>query len=212
MLAIGASTSVQYHTFRVLNLLLSHGCQYISTFPLSLQHIQPSLTQNSYEAYYDLWLGGQYTFKIIALHKEYGPIIRISPWEIHIADPDFYEVVYASSGSGHRRDKYEWFTKSFGLDNSVFATPGHDLHRLRRSALAPYFSMASVRRLQPLLQERVNKLLERFEGFRDTGEVLNTSWAYAAFTNGKLCRNLLKKELAYSENRCCNDLLLRAMR
>ncbi|TVY93201.1 Cyrochrome P450 monooxygenase [Lachnellula willkommii] len=136
-----------------------------------------------YEAYYDLWLGGQYTFKIIALHKKYGPIIRISPWEIHVADPDFYEVVYASSASGHRRDKYDWFTKSFGLDNAVFATPGHDLHRLRRSALAPYFSMASARRLQPLLQERVDKLLERFEGFRDTGEVLNTSLAYAAFTN-----------------------------
>lgn len=156
---------------------------------LHLQHIQSlehSLISSSYEAYYDLWLGGQYTFKIIALHKKYGPIIRISPWEIHVADPDFYEVVYASSASGHRRDKYDWFTKSFGLDNAVFATPGHDLHRLRRSALAPYFSMTSARRLQPLLQERVDKLLERFEGFRNTGEVLNTSWAYAAFTNGKL--------------------------
>lgn len=96
-------------------------------------------------------------------------------------------MIYASSASGHRRDKYDWFTKSFGLDNSVFATPGHDLHRLRRSALAPYFSTASVKRLQPLLQERVNKLLERFEGFRDTGGELNTSWAYAAFTNGKIC-------------------------
>jgi hypothetical protein len=40
-----------------------------------------------YEAYYDLILGGQYTFKIIELHKQYGPIIRISPWELHISDP-----------------------------------------------------------------------------------------------------------------------------
>ncbi|TVY43691.1 Cyrochrome P450 monooxygenase [Lachnellula occidentalis] len=157
---------------------------------LPLQHIQSlgsSLIPSSYEAYYDLWLGGQYTFKIIALHKENGPIIRISLWEIHVADPDFYEVVYASSASGHRRDKYDWFTKGFGLDNAVFATPGHDLHRLRRSALAPYFSMTSVRRLQPLLEERVNKLLERSEGFRDSGEVLNTSCAYAAFTNDSDC-------------------------
>lgn len=37
--------------------------------------------------YYDIWLGGQYTFKIIELHKQYGPIIRISPWELHISDP-----------------------------------------------------------------------------------------------------------------------------
>jgi len=40
-----------------------------------------------YEMYYDIWLGGQYTFKIIELHKQYGPIIRISPWELHISDP-----------------------------------------------------------------------------------------------------------------------------
>jgi len=136
-----------------------------------------------YEAYYDLYLGGQYTFKIIELHKQYGPIIRISPWELHISDPDFYDTIYASSASGHRRDKYDWFTKSFGLDHSVFGTPQHDLHKMRRAALSPFFSMASVRRLQPVIQERVDVLLERLKGFRDTGEVLMASWAFAAFTN-----------------------------
>ena len=93
--------------------------------------------------------------------------------------------MYASSASGHKRDKYSWFTKSFGLDDSVFATVGHDLHKMRRAALSPYFSMASVRRLQPVIQERVDALLRRLEGFRDTGEVLMASWAFAALTNGK---------------------------
>lgn len=139
-----------------------------------------------YEAYYDLYLGGKYTFKIIELHEQYGPIIRISPWEIHISDPEFYDTIYASSASGHRRDKYDWFTRSFGLDNSVFGTPGHDLHKMRRAALNPFFSMASVRRLQPVIQERVDLLLERLKGFRGTDEVLMASWAFAAFTNGWL--------------------------
>ncbi|TAQ87580.1 hypothetical protein B7494_g4085 [Chlorociboria aeruginascens] len=136
-----------------------------------------------YEAYYDLILGGQYTFKLIELHKAYGPIIRISPWEVHIDDPDFYEEIYATSASGKKRDKYSWFTKSFGLDNSVFATVDHDLHRKRRAALAPFFSMQSVRRLYPLIQERVDVLVMRLRGFRDTGEVLMASWAFAALTN-----------------------------
>lgn len=142
------------------------------------------LTLPRYEAYYDLYLGGKYTFKIIQLHKQYGPIIRISPYEVHVSDPDFYDTVYASSASGHRRDKYDWFTKSFGMDDSVFATHQHDLHRVRRSALAPYFSMASVRRLQPVIQEKVDVLLERLRGFRDKDEVLMASWAFAAYTNG----------------------------
>jgi hypothetical protein len=185
----GASISALSPTSQVLDSLLSHACNFPSSTILS-----PITYKTRYEAYYDLWLGGQYTFKIINLHKKYGPIIRISPWEIHVSDPDFYEVIYASSASGHRRDKYDWFTKSFGLDNSVFGTPEHNLHRLRRSALAPYFSKASVRRLQPLLQDRVNKLLERLEGFRDSGEVLMASWAYSAFTNGKF---KIRKEEIY---------------
>ena len=28
--------------------------------------------------------------KIRELHKQYGPIVRISPMEVHISDPDFY--------------------------------------------------------------------------------------------------------------------------
>ena len=35
-----------------------------------------------YEAYYDLWKGGNYTFKIAELHKEYGmtsPILDLYP-------------------------------------------------------------------------------------------------------------------------------------
>ncbi|KAH7348389.1 cytochrome P450 [Rhexocercosporidium sp. MPI-PUGE-AT-0058] len=151
-----------------------------------------------YEAYYDLYLGGKYTFKIIELHKQYGPIIRISPWEIHISDPEFYDTVYASSASGHRRDKYDWFTKSFGMDNSVFATHKHDLHRVRRSALAPFFSMASVRRLQPVIQGRLDLLLERLRGFRDKDEVLMASWAFAAYTNDIV--------MEYCFGRCDNRL------
>jgi cytochrome P450 len=70
------------------------------------------------------------------------------------------------------------------LDHSEFGTPQHDLHKMRRAALSPYFSMASVMRLQPVIQERVD-LLERLKGFRDSGEVLMASWAFATFTNGE---------------------------
>lgn len=48
--------------------------------------------------------------------------------------------------------------------------------------------MASVRRLQPVIQDRVDVLCERLKGFRDNGEVVMASWAFAAFTNGKPVR------------------------
>ena len=62
-----------------------------------------------YEFYYDIVLGGQYTFKILELHKKYGPVIRINPDEVHVGDPDFYPELY--TGPGRRREKTKFFVK-----------------------------------------------------------------------------------------------------
>lgn len=44
--------------------------------------------------------------------------------------------------------------------------------------------MASVRRLQPLLEGRVNRLLERFDEAKSSGIIVPLEYALAAFTNG----------------------------
>jgi hypothetical protein len=41
-----------------------------------------------------------------------GPIIRISPNELHVNDPAFIDTLYA--GGGKQRDKYKYFTAQFG--------------------------------------------------------------------------------------------------
>jgi hypothetical protein len=165
--------------------------------------IHQPICHHRYELYYDLILGGQYTFKIIELHKQYGPIIRISPFELHVSDPEFYDEVYASSASNRKRNKYYWFTESFGMDHAMFATVDHDLHKIRRAALNPFFSTQNVRKLQPVVQERVTAMLKRIEDFRASGEVLNASWLYAAYTNGKYgSQHRLANVL--TGNRCCH--------
>ncbi|KAI1772344.1 cytochrome P450 [Hypoxylon cercidicola] len=136
-----------------------------------------------YETFYDICLGGQYTFKIIELHKKYGPIIRIAPGELHISDPDFYDTIYASSSASRHVDKDPLFTRFSGLDNCVFSTIQHELHSQRRAALSLYFSMANVRRLQPVIQERLGVMMRRIDDFRDSNEVLNVSCMFSALGN-----------------------------
>lgn len=135
-----------------------------------------------YEFYYDVVLKGQYTFKIKRLHEQYGPIVRVNPEEVHVADPDFYDVIY--SGPTQKRDKWEWFVAQFGVPDSTFATVKHDHHRFRRAALNPFFSKAKVRILQPLIEDGARKLLTRLEEFRRSGEPLTVSLAFAALTAG----------------------------
>jgi len=52
-------------------------------------------------------------------------------------------------------------------------TTGHELHRLRQSALNPLFSKRSVMRLEPVIQEDIDRLLRRLREFKDTQKPVN---------------------------------------
>ncbi|PVI02270.1 putative P450 monooxygenase [Periconia macrospinosa] len=133
-----------------------------------------------YEFYHDVVRGGQYVFKIDELHEQYGPIIRINPYELHVKDPDFYDVLY--SGPGQRRDKWSWAVEMFGNSSSGFGTVSHDLHRLRRNALNPFFSKQAITRMEPLIRGFIEKLCARFEQCKGTSEPVTTLHVYAALT------------------------------
>jgi cytochrome P450 len=136
----------------------------------------------SYQFYYDVVLQGKYMFKIKQLHDKYGPVIRINPYELHVIDPDFLDVLY--TGHSHKRNKWTYYTGVLGTPGASMNTNSHDLHRIRRSALNPFFSKASIRKLQPLVDAKVDQLLERFADLQKSEDILIVNHASSAFTNG----------------------------
>jgi cytochrome P450 len=114
-----------------------------------------------YEAYYELFhrgLGGQYTFHIRELHKKYGPIVRISPREVHIDDPEFYSTIYTNK---HGLDKPEYLRWRFGAPSALFSTPEHRVHRMRRAAQEPFFAKRRIQELAPKIQAKVDQMCAR---------------------------------------------------
>jgi cytochrome P450 len=97
-----------------------------------------------------------------------------------VKDPEFYDVLY--SGPGQKRDKWDWAVEMFGNSSSGFGTVSHDLHRLRRNALNPFFSKQAIGRMEPLIRDSIEKLSARFEKLRGTGQPVVTLQAYAALT------------------------------
>lgn len=82
-----------------------------------------------YEAFYEVWLGGQYFKRVAELHKEYGwcpplrnihcaenllqgPIVRITPHEVHWDDPKFIDGIYP--GPARKTNKPLWFAERTG--------------------------------------------------------------------------------------------------
>lgn len=87
----------------------------------------------------------------------------------------------------------------FGNSSSAFGTTSHDLHRVRRSALNPFFSKQSVTRLEPVIRSYVEKMCARFENLRKSGEPVETMIVYAALTTDIIC------EYSYSKSYGCLD-------
>jgi hypothetical protein len=87
-----------------------------------------------------------------------GPVVRITPNEVHLSDPENYDKIYYV---GTKYWKSPEFYGSFGVDESTFGTFSNELHRVRRAALNPRFSRKVVLNLQDIVQSKVQKLCRK---------------------------------------------------
>ncbi|KAF2971661.1 hypothetical protein GQX73_g1881 [Xylaria multiplex] len=133
------------------------------------------------EAYYELihGEGGQFMFKYREWHEKYGPIIRITPNEVHIQDASFFETLYATKPATKRPDLAHRFNNA----KSVFATPEHDIHRIRRNALNPFFSKRAILERARVIQEHMDALCQRLKSeFQGRSRVLVINDMLACWT------------------------------
>jgi cytochrome P450 len=150
-----------------------------------------------YEFYYYVVRPGMFLFQMEKMHQQYGrctlpfpsgpalrhppgPIVRINPREVHVIDPEFYDEIYASSS--RKRDQDAKFVSVFGVPDSMVATVGHEHHRFRRGILNEFFSKRSVLGLSELIEERIQKLMRRFEEIQRQQTVVRLDDAFAALT------------------------------
>ncbi|KAF9884916.1 hypothetical protein FE257_000907 [Aspergillus nanangensis] len=132
-----------------------------------------------YETYYEVYKGGQYFRVIDEMHAIYGPVVRITPNELHFEDPEFNDVLYPS-GSKRKIDRPEYAAARAGTPGSIVATAQHDVHRRRRNALNSFFSGANVRRLEPIIQENMHKVLVRMIASGEQSEVVEPHHMFKA--------------------------------
>lgn len=179
-----------------------------------------------YMFYYDaLGVKGQYIYKIQQLHEDYStshatpsgkpciltlvadsPIIRISPHELHVNDPDFYDILF--TGASSKRDKPPTWSHAFGGQDSMFGTIKHESHRLRRSAVAPFFSSASIRKIEPLIQDKISLLISVFRRYQSTGEILHIRPAFSALTSDVITEYFFGISENYIEAKEFNAIVL----
>lgn len=81
----------------------------------------------------------------------------------------------------------------------MVATIDHDKHRMRRSAVANYFSSASIRKREPIIREKMHKLLARIEAAGEAGEVLTLNYMFKAATSDIVTQYLFGKSTDFMD-------------
>ena len=75
---------------------------------------------------------GQNSFRIKALHDEFGPIVRVAPNELHINDPRAWNDIYVRENSEIRPP--QWGMRPPGIESyTVISGVGSDHARFRKA-------------------------------------------------------------------------------
>lgn len=135
-----------------------------------------------------------------------GPIIRVTPDEIHVNDVGFLDTVYAPSMS--RKDKYSYQLRSLRVPGGVGAAARHDVHKRRRDALSPFFSKRNVLYLEPMITKKVEQLCQLIAKHTTEKTPINLSDAFFAFSNEYKLKIISRQHNA-NIRKCRHKLLIR---
>ncbi|KFA50662.1 hypothetical protein S40293_04868 [Stachybotrys chartarum IBT 40293] len=105
-------------------------------------------------------LTGRRTGFIHSLHQKYGAVVRISPKEISIVDPEASKVIHRAGSGFWKSDWYARFTNQPVPTLFTMADPKQ--HAERRRLLARGFSKSEVRaRWEPVVRQTAERALDK---------------------------------------------------
>lgn len=97
-----------------------------------------------------------------ALHEKYGPIVRISPKEISVADVTAAKTIYKVGGSYVKTEWYGVFA-SIGAVRSLFAEEDYYKHGQHRRLKSSNFSEKWVAQMEPHISSNVRLAVQRMD-------------------------------------------------
>ncbi|KAK8168189.1 cytochrome P450 [Phyllosticta citrichinensis] len=138
-----------------------------------------------------------------------GPIIRITPDELHIQDSAYHETMYSPNRPFNKPEK---IAHRFENPLSAFATPDHAKHHQRRSALNPFFSKKKVAQFSPEIQMSMQKILARLEQeYVGTGRVLSLNRMWGCLSSDTIVAFAFERHYDFVESPEFHSALNRAM-
>ncbi|KAL4964160.1 cytochrome P450 [Aspergillus stella-maris] len=161
----------------------------------------PTLAKASfwYEFYYDWFKPGMYHQKIQEMHRRYGPVVQITPDEIHISDAAYFNKVFVTAGT-RKTDMYVGPFRGTPFEDYIEILRKHETHRLLRMPIQNSFSRGSVRSNEPHVVETVRMLASRLAEYKDTGRPVDMSNVLLSFAVDSVSASMCERPTRYLED------------
>lgn len=120
-----------------------------------------------------LYATGSWHDDIIALHKQYGAVVRIAPDEVSVVDSSTVKQLY---GHGTSAKKSHWYeTWDLGKP-AFFSATDSRLHSKLRKRVSSAYSMSAILRYETYIQSCLDLCFQKFGGAAKEGKVLDLAW------------------------------------
>ncbi|KAF2850009.1 pisatin demethylase [Plenodomus tracheiphilus IPT5] len=115
----------------------------------------------------------------IELHRKYGPVVRLGPNSVSVADPQAIKIIYTLKGSFAKSEFYpvqQTVAKGQKLE-TMFSTTNETFHARLRRAVGNAYAMSTLVQFEPLVDSTITALLkqldERFVDRADEAGICN---------------------------------------
>ncbi|KAI4250359.1 MAG: hypothetical protein L6R42_008739, partial [Xanthoria sp. 1 TBL-2021] len=107
---------------------------------------------------------GRRYLAVDAAHKKYGPLLRIQPNHVSIADPNAIPIVYSHSGGWTKSNYYEAFVS---ISRNLFSTRNRAEHTRKRKAVSHTFSAKSISQFEQYITTNLKELVKQWNHLSD---------------------------------------------
>lgn len=106
---------------------------------------------------------GQTHLDHIALHRRYGPVVRIAPGEVSVASPEAARALLSAGKRFFKTPFYAVFPPPENPD--IFTETREDVHATKKRVANVPYSMAAMQQLSPFIDDTIELLARKIETF-----------------------------------------------
>ncbi|KAI0473333.1 cytochrome P450 [Xylariaceae sp. FL0804] len=143
------------------------------------------------QCYYEAILNGKFIHKFPEYHHKYGPVVRISPNEVHLNDASLYHEIYKQN-SAFTKDPISY---ALGVSEAMAFTVPVEKHKVKRKTLDPNFSKQRVGLMEDGLYDELELVFERIDEYMKRGVEVPIMELYFCYTGDIISRYLFGKSL-----------------